>query len=292
MRVRRVAGIIAFALALALGLMLMFQATDPAAAAPPPQTPEAGAVTHETKSVLLEPEADGNTVGYRHPDFEEYTGGNALGAVDQNAFDAFGVAYTITELTRTGTELTIGITPCPQTWEIETLTLGPPDLGTGRTTDVVIGDSADESSQLTLEASSCQNPRVWIVTGVPTDAITVGNGKIATRFRVRSTTTQENRIVDDIGGPRGAGLKGTICALPSLVLGEGSCAPLMIFTPPLAVVGSMFGVAGVRNPLILAGAGLVSMSAMAAIVMPAPVMILGFVVASVGTTATLLLLRR
>ena len=180
---RRVAGILAFALA--LGLMLVFQATDPVAAGPPSQAPEAGAVTHETKSVLLEPEADGTTVGYRHPDFEEYTGGGALGDFDQNTFDAFGVTHTVTELTRTGTELTIGITPCPQTWEIETLTLGVPDLGSGRSTELVIGDSADESSQLTMEASSCQNPRVWVVTGVPTDSITVGDGKIATRFRVR-----------------------------------------------------------------------------------------------------------
>ena len=35
-----------------------------------------------------------------------------------------------------------------------------------------------------------------------------------------------------------------------------------------------------------------AMSGMSALVLPSPVMIAGFVVASVGTTATLLLLRR
>ena len=44
--------------------------------------------------------------------------------------------------------------------------------------------------------------------------------------------------------------------------------------------------------MILAGAGLVAMSGMSAIVLPSPVMISGFVVASVGTTATLILVRR
>ena len=60
LRGRRVAGILAFALALALGLMLMFQATDPAAAAPPPQTPDdADQLSHDTEEILIEPEASG-----------------------------------------------------------------------------------------------------------------------------------------------------------------------------------------------------------------------------------------
>ena len=97
---------------------------------------------------------------------------------------------------------------------------------------------------------------------------------------------------EGVGGFRSErGLRGVICSLPAYTLGPGACAPLLIFTSPLAVVGGAFA-AGVRNPMILSGAGLVSMSAMAAVVMPAPIMIAGFVVASLGVTATLLLLRR
>ena len=292
LRGRRVAGIFAFALALALGLML--QATDPAAAAPPPQTPDdADRLSHDTEEILVEPEASGNTVGYANPSFADYTSVDTLGSVDRTTFDAFGVTYTIVELTQTGDELTISITPCPETWEIETLTLGEPSLGTGRSGDLVIEDSASEAQYLTLESSTCVNPNTWVVSGVPTNAMQRGHGSIGTKFRVRSLTTQRAGVGDDIGGfSTGGGLKRTICALPDLFLGEGSCAPLMIFTPPLVVVASLFGVAGVRNPMILAGAGLVAMSAMSALVLPSPVMILGFVVASVGTTAMLLLLRR
>ena len=290
MRVRRVAGIIAFALA--LGLML--QATDPAAAAPPPQTPDdADRLSHDTEEILIEPELDGTTIGFRNPDFEEYTTGDELGAVDKMTFEAFGATYTIVELTQTGDELTIAVTPCPTTWEIDTLTLGEPSEGTGRSGDLVIGDSASEAQYLTLESSMCVNPNTWVVSGVPTNAMQRGHGSIGTKFRVRSLTTQRAGVGDDIGGfSTGGGLKRTICALPDLFLGEGSCAPLMIFTPPLVVVASLFGVAGVRNPMILSGAGLVAMSAMSAIVLPGPVMVIGFVVASLGVTSTLLLLRR
>ena len=82
-----------------------------------------------------------------------------------------------------------------------------------------------------------------------------------------------------------------ICSLPDLILSKNACGPLMVFTPPLVLVGSLFGVAGIRNPMILSGAGLVTMSAMSAIVLPGPVMVIGFVVASVGTTAALILGR-
>ena len=288
----RVAGIFAFALALALGLML--QATDPAAAAPPPQTPEgADRVSHDTEEMLVEPEASGNTVGYANPSFADYTSVDTLGAVDKMTFEAFGVTYTIVELTQTGDELTISVAPCPETWEIETLTLGQPSQGTGRSGDLVMGDSAREAQYLTLESSTCVNPNTWVVGGVPTDAMEQGHGSIGTKFRVRSLTTQKASAGDDIGGfSTGGGLRGTICGPPDLFLGEGACGPLMVFIPPLVVVGPLFGVAGVRNPMILSGAGLVTMSAMSAIILPAPVMVIGFVVASVGTTATLILLRR
>ena len=294
MRVRRVAGIIAFALALALGLMLMFQATDPAAAAPPPQTPDdADRLSHDTEEMLVEPEASGNTVGYANPSFADYTSVDTLGSVDRTTFDAFGATYTIVELTQTGDELTISVTPCPTTWEIASLTLGAPSEGTGRPDEVVIGDSSDEASQLTLDASVCSDSSRWVVDGVPTDAIQAGHGTIAATFRVRSTNVAKSAIADDFKGLRSErGLRSTICSLPSAILGPGACAPLMIFGAPLAAIAGMFLVGGVRNPMILAGAGLVAMSGMSALVLPSPVMILGFVVASVGTTATLLLLRR
>ena len=196
---RRRAGIIAFALALALGLTL--QATPPAAAAPPPQTPDdADRLSHDIEEILVEPEASGNTVGYANPSFADYTSVDTLGSVDRTTFDAFGVTYTIVELTQTGDELTISITPCPETWEIETLTLGEPSLGTGRSRDLVIGDSAREAQYLTLESSTCANPNTWVVEDVPTDAMEQGHGSIGTKFRVRSLTTQKASAEDDIGG--------------------------------------------------------------------------------------------
>ncbi len=103
----------------------------------------------------------------------------------------------------------------------------------------------------------------------------------------------KSAIADDFKGLRSErGLRSTICSLPSAILDPGACAPLMIFGAPLAVIAGMFLVGGVRNPMILAGAGLVAMSGMSAIVLPSPIMIAGFVVASLGVTATLLLLRR
>ena len=173
------------------------------------------------------------------------------------------------------------------------MTLGEPDAGTGRSADLVIGDSSDEASQLTLDASVCSDSSRWVVDGVPTDAIQAGHGTIAATFRVRSINLVKSAIAEDFKGLRSErGLRGMICSLPSAILGPPSCAPLTIFVAPLAVTGGMFMVAGVRNPMILSGAGLVAMSAMAAVVMPAPIMIAGFVVASLGVTATLLLLRR
>ena len=292
MRVRRVAGIFVFALALALGLM--FQATDPAAAAPPPQTPEgADRLSHDTEEILVEPEASGNTVGYANPSFADYTSVDTLGSVDRTTFDAFGTSYVVVELSQTADNLTVHVTPCPTTWEIASLTLGAPSEGTGRPDEVVIGDDASEASQLTLDASVCSDSSRWVVDGVPTDAIQAGHGTIAATFRVRSINVAKSAIADDFKGLRSErGLRGTICSLPSAILGPGACASLMISTAPLAVIAGVFLVGGVRNPMILAGAGLVAMSGMSAIVLPSPVMILGFVVASVGTTATLLLLRR
>ena len=287
MRVRRVAGIVAFALALAL----MLQATDPVAAGPPSQTEDR--LPHDTEGILVEPEEMAGRVGYTNPDYVEYTDSDTLGSVDRTTFDAFGVTYTIVELTQTGDELTISVTPCPTTWEIASLTLGEPSLGTGRSGDLVIGDSSDEASQLALDASVCSDSSRWVVDGVPTDAIQAGHGTIAAKFRVRSTNVAKSTIADDFKGLRSErGLRSTICSLPSAILGPGACAPLMIFGAPLAAIAGMFLVGGVRNSMILAGAGLVAMSGMSAIVLPSPIMIAGFVVASLGVTATLLLLRR
>ena len=152
LRVRRVAGIIAFALALALGLML--QATDPAAAAPPPQTPDdADRLSHDTEEILVEPEEVAGRVGYTNPDYVEYTSVDTLGSVDRTTFDAFGATYTIVELTQTGDELTISVTPCPTTWEIASLTLGTPSEGTGRP-DGVASSAASISRSASVRPST------------------------------------------------------------------------------------------------------------------------------------------
>ena len=141
----------------------------------------------------MEPEASGNTVGYANPGFADYTSVDTLGSVDRTTFDAFGATYTIVELTQTGDELTISVTPCPTTWEIASLTLGEPSLGTGRSGDLVIGDSSDEVSQLALDASVCSDSSRRVVDGVPTDAIQAGHGTIAATFRVRSDQRGKER---------------------------------------------------------------------------------------------------
>ena len=51
-------------------------------------------------------------------------------------------------------------------------------------------------------------------------------------------------------------------------------------------------VMGVTNPLVLSGTGLVTMAGMAALMAPGPLMIAGFVLASLGVGALLLLVRR
>ena len=93
-------------------------------------------------------------------------------------------------------------------------------------------------------------------------------------------------------GHRRGSIRGTICALPDTILGESACIPLMLFVPPLVVVGSLLLVVGVTNPLVLSGAGFVTMAGMAALMAPGPLMIVGFVLASLGVGAALLLVRR
>ena len=65
----------------------------------------------------------------------------------------------------------------------------------------------------------------------------------------------------------------------------------MVFVPPLVVVGVAFAV-GATNPLVPTAIGVVAMTGMAAIVLPGPLMILGFVLAAAGSGAGLLMLRR
>lgn len=100
-------------------------------------------------------------------------------------------------------------------------------------------------------------------------------------------------LADDgeIGRTQGTSLKSTICALPDIILGEGLCGPVMIFIPTITIVVVLFAF-GVVNPIILAGAGFVVFTGMSVLMLPGPVMIAGFVIASLGTTAALILFKK
>ena len=243
---------------------------------------------HDAEPVVMQPEEVAGRIGYLAAD--------ALGSVDPGAIDVFGVEHTISEISLTGDELTVQLAPCVDVWEIAAITLGPPSDGTGRQGDLVIGDDPAEASQLTLGAASCTNDGSrWVVDGIPSDSLEVGHGTISVRFHVRSLTTSRSTVVEDSGTgglwAERKGLRGMICALPDALIGEGACAPLTIFPSAIAVVVGML-VVGIRNPIALSGAGIIAMAGMSAIVMPAPVMVAGFIIAALGVTALLLLVKR
>ena len=246
-------------------------------------------LTHDTEPVVVHPEEAGGTVGYSAADF--------LGSVSPGTFDAFGVAFGIAEISQTGDVLTVRVAPCVQSWEIAAIVLEPPSLSTGRTAEVMVGDTPVQAGALRVAAASCDGEATrWAVPGVSVDTLEAGHGSIAVVFTVRSLTTTRTNIAEDsgFGGvlAQRRGLREMVCALPDNLLGVGACFPLMTFSASLAVIGGLFLVGGVRNPLILGGSGLVAMSGMAAIIAPAPILILGFAAAAVGVTSLLLLLRR
>ena len=125
-----------------------------------------------------------------------------------------------------------------------------------------------------------------------------GHGTIATRFTARSLHIRAGNVAESVtdeitGGFRTeTGLRGTICGLPDFILGEDACVPLMIFIPPVAIVGFLFTIGGVRNPMVLSGAGIITMAGMSALILPGPIMVLGFIAAAIGVTALMILVRR
>ena len=87
-------------------------------------------------------------------------------------------------------------------------------------------------------------------------------------------------------------IKGTMCALPDMILGEAACVPLMIFIPPVVMIVTLLGVFKMTNPIMLGGVGLITMTGMSVIMAPGPIMIAGFIVASGGVGVAMLMIRR
>ena len=57
------------------------------------------------------------------------------------------------------------------------------------------------------------------------------------------------------------------------------------------VLATLFAV-GIRHPIGLAGSGIVTMTGFGALLMPGPIMVLGFILASGGVLAGVMMLKR
>ena len=189
--------------------------------------------------------------------------------VDPLAFTLFGVDYAVESLAEEDGVVSMVLRgQCPAAYTAETLTIGSRELSPSQ--------SCSDTAELTLMAD--------------TQAGTLVDGSVLTLTVVSDHVTTADPS-EGMGHRRGS-IRGTICALPDTILGESACIPLMLFVPPLVVVGSLLLVVGVTNPLVLSGAGFVTMAGMAALMAPGPLMIVGFVLASLGVGAALLLVRR
>ena len=165
----------------------------------------------------------------------------------------------------------------------------------GRTDELILGDEVDEGQYLSLEAGVCsERTMTWTVTepsgsGTPMNAIGSNQGHIGIDMQLKSAFINTETIE---GGHKRGTLKDTICALPDTILVEGACAPIAVFIPMLIVVSILLTVFSVKNPMIIAGAGIVTMTLMGAIVTPGPIMIIGFVLSALGMSAVVIMIKR
>ena len=247
--------------------------------------------------ILITPEnpapSSGEAVGFNKGSGELRTGG--FGAVDPEAFSAFGSSFEVLQFEQTNGAMQFSTSPCPTTWELHSLRID--ELNASG----LYVSGATSTSVIVLQYVCLENKATWTASGVTVHALggTQGGGTINMKLvtlRLHSLYISVGSPGDDtkdggVGVHRRGSIKGTICALPDMILGGGFCGPLMVFIPPLVLVVVLLGV-GVSSPIVLAGVGITAMVGMAAIVLPGPIMIVAFVVAAAGSGAFVLMMRR
>ena len=227
-----------------------------------------GGLIEQTIDLIVIPSTNsaGTVSGFR-------TGDSGFGSSPSETFGALGVSFRIVRLEQQGTAVRFAITPCPDTWELHSLIIG---------TEVVTPD----------DPACIERVATWSVNSGVTAGILAGSEEIPVVMRVKSLF-----ISDDVPGGSGGqrhdrgGIKENMCALPDMILGDGYCGPLMVFIPPLIIIAILVTF-GFTSPLLLGGIALSVMTGMGIIVLPGPVMIAGFAVASAGTGVAFMIARR
>ena len=248
-------------------------------------SPDAAAITQDFPNIQLTPGVSdpSGASGYRAPiDQSDGTTAPGFGSIDpSSAINVLGLDYRIERLEQTSGDVVFRLSgACPLSWTLDTFTVAGYLIPFG---SVVCSDI---------------NEATFFAVGITPD--TLAGGTKGVSIKVASIHVTSPRPIGRPEGGAGGGLgghqrgtfKGTICALPDNILGSAACAPLMVFTPPIVLVVILLVVFSVTNPMILGAVGLTAMAGMALIVIPGPVMIIVFVLASAGTGAVMLLLRR
>ena len=244
----------------------------------PPPTPSARLINpvHEVNMVMAAGDVTTSDLGYRAAS----AGVTGVGSLTPGSFSFNGRTYTVTEIVWVDASDSIFVE------------LGACDQG-----EIVLASGQFDGVEYTYEtdnACNSNNRHSWGV--AETVAVAPFGSGVSHNVALRIVPGPSSAVSppDRFRAPgmthRGASLKDTICFLPDS-LGEGLCGPLMVFIPTLFAVGLMFSI-GVRNPMWLAGAGVVVLAAMGAIVMPGPIMVIGFVVAAAGAVALVMLFKR
>ena len=244
----------------------------------PPPTPSGRIINpvHEVNLVMAAGDVTTSDLGYRAAS----PGVTGVGSLTPGSFSFNGRTYTVTEIIWVDASDSIFV-----------------ELGACDQSEIVLASGQFDGVEYTYEtdnACNSNNRHAWGVT--ETVAVAPFGSGVSHNVALRIVPGPSSAVSppDRFRAPgmthRGASLKDTICFLPDS-LGEGLCGPLMVFIPTLFAVGLMFSI-GVRNPMWLAGAGVVVLAAMGAIVMPGPIMVIGFVVAAAGAVALVMLFKR
>ena len=244
----------------------------------PPPTPSARLINpvHEVNLVMVAGDVTTSDLGYRAAS----PGVTGVGSLTPGSFSFTGRTYTVSEIIWVDASDSIFV-----------------ELGACDQSGFVLASGQFDGVEYTYEtdnACNSNNRHSWGVT--ETVAVAPFGSGVSHNVALRIVPGPSSAVSppDRFRAPgmthRGASLKDTICFLPDS-LGQGLCGPLMVFIPTLFAVGLMFSI-GVRNPMWLAGAGVVVLAAMGAIVMPGPIMVIGFVVAAAGAVALVMLFKR
>ena len=244
----------------------------------PPPTPSGRIINpvHEVNMVMVAGDVTTSDLGYQ----AARPGVTGVGSLTPGSFSFSGKTYTVTEIIWVDASDRIFV-----------------ELGACDQSKIVLASGQFDGVEYTYEshnACNSDNNHSWGVT--ETVAVAPFGSGFSHNVALRIVPGPSSAVSppDRFRAPgmthRGASLKDTICFLPDS-LGEGLCGPLTVFVPTLFAVGLIFSM-GVRNPMWLAGAGIVVMAGMGAIVMPGPIMVIGFVVAAAGALALVMLFRR